>query len=507
MNTTPSTSWNPSPELEAGVGIDLAAVPDRTFRLREVLESWSASGFHRSPIGGGFEENTGYLVFHPTFSKGASLGTAEQRRASLNGFAVAALRIDRLVAESVTGIERTGFLVVDETPGVLKRELYQYQPSRSAGVPQPELVSEQDEGLESQIRAGIHKIEPLEIAGRRWSLLLHPVPGSLKSHSPFQRWVVLASGLVATALLGAYLFSRSNRSRRIETHAVALTQANENLARENAERRRAETALRESEERARASLTEKEVLLKEVHHRVKNNLQLISSLLNLQAAKSPDAPGVEMLHDSRNRVKAMALIHDKLYRSGDFANIDFGDYARGLVADLFHSYKTDPTAVSSHVDIDDVKLTVETAMPCGLIINELIANALEHGFPDGRSGEVRIQLHAVDDQTALLTVRDTGVGFPEELDFRQTESLGMQLVTTLTDQIGGAIELDRSGGTAFRIRFPVHHLSAIDAGLKSEAAAMAAHSEQSSGSVRHHHRSRQGGPDGAHHGLSLAGDT
>ena len=215
------------------------------------------------------------------------------------------------------------------------------------------------------------------------------------------------------------------------------------------------SAARKADE-IKAALAEKEVLLKEVHHRVKNNLQLISSLLNLQAAKSPDVPGVEMLHDSQNRIKAMALIHEKLYRSGDFANIDFGEYARGLVADLFHSYKIDPTAVSSHVDIDDVKLTVETAMPCGLIINELIANALEHGFPNGRHGDVRIELHPVDDRTALLTVRDTGVGSPKELDFRQTESLGMQLVTTLTAQIGGAIELDRSAGTAFHIRFPLH---------------------------------------------------
>ena len=163
-----------------------------------------------------------------------------------------------------------------------------------------------------------------------------------------------------------------------------------------------------------------------------------------------------MLHDSQNRIKAMALIHEKLYRSGDFANIDFGEYARGLVADLFHSYKIDPTAVSSHVDIDDVKLTVETAMPCGLIINELNCQCPGARLPQrqARRRAHRAPSRGRPHRPAHREGHRRGI--PKELDFRQTESLGMQLVTTLTAQIGGAIELDRSAGIAFHIRFPLH---------------------------------------------------
>ncbi len=163
---------------------------------------------------------------------------------------------------------------------------------------------------------------------------------------------------------------------------------------------------------------------------------------------------MEMLKESQNRVKSLALIHEKLYRSGDLAKIDFAGYVLSLTADLYHSYGVNQEAIGLRLDVDDASLDVDTAMPCGLIINELVSNSLKHAFPAGRTGEVRIDLRADDGNKLTLVVADNGVGLPKGLDFRKTESLGLQLVCTLADQLGGTIELDRSRGTEFAMTFP-----------------------------------------------------
>ena len=209
------------------------------------------------------------------------------------------------------------------------------------------------------------------------------------------------------------------------------------------------TERRVAEERIRLSLKEKEVLLKEVHHRVKNNLQIISSLLNLQSKYIKDDQALEMFKESRNRIRSMTLIHEKLYRSKDLANIDVAEYIQNLSSNLFRSYNSGRVSLKTHVD--DILLGIDTAIPCGLIINELVSNSLKHAFPD-KHGEILVNLHR-DDGKFTLAVRDNGVGFPESVDFRNTDSLGLQLVCTLTDQLDGIIELNRTGGTEFKITF------------------------------------------------------
>jgi len=216
------------------------------------------------------------------------------------------------------------------------------------------------------------------------------------------------------------------------------------IFRDIAERKRAE-------EQIKASLKEKEVLLKEIHHRVKNNLQVISSLLNLQSPYIKDEQASEMFRESQNRVKSMALIHEKLYQSKDLGEIDFAEYIRKLTVNLFHSYGVDSSAIQLVLNISDILLDIDTAIPCGLIINELVSNSLKHAFPAGEKGEVCVNLSSNTDNKFKLIVSDNGVGFPEDLNFRNTESLGLQLVNTLINQLGGAIELDKSGGTAFKI--------------------------------------------------------
>jgi two-component sensor histidine kinase/sensor domain CHASE-containing protein len=197
----------------------------------------------------------------------------------------------------------------------------------------------------------------------------------------------------------------------------------------------------------------KELLLQEIHHRVKNNLQIISSLLNLQSKRINDKEIIEMLKDSQNRIKSMALIHEKLYNSKDLIGIDFGEYLRDLVANLFRSYSIDPNQIKLNMEINNISLGLDTAIPCGLIINELVSNSFKYAFPDGRKGEISVNIIPTNNGQFILTVRDNGFGFPEDLDIKRSKTLGLQLVYSLVEQLEGTIELDRSTGTDFKITF------------------------------------------------------
>lgn len=213
------------------------------------------------------------------------------------------------------------------------------------------------------------------------------------------------------------------------------------------------TERKKSEEQLKKSLKEKEMLLKEIHHRVKNNLMVISSLLNLQSKYIKDKESLNIFRESQNRAQSMALIHERLYRSKDLKRIDFGEYIRTLALDLYHSYVIDPGKIELKFDVEGIMLDINTTIPLGLIVNELVSNSMKHGFPEGRHGEIIIQFHKKDDSTYELEIKDNGVGFPDDLDYRNTESLGLQLVNSLTEQIDGEIELKNSNGTTFTIKF------------------------------------------------------
>ncbi len=202
-----------------------------------------------------------------------------------------------------------------------------------------------------------------------------------------------------------------------------------------------------------ASLREKEALLREIHHRVKNNLQVISSLMSLQAERIPDEGARKMLKESQARIRSMAFIHEKLYQSRDLSKVDFASYIRSLAASLFQSYRLDPGQVRLETELEDVGIDINSAGPCGLVVNELVSNALKHAFPEGRKGTVRIGLRREADGTITLRVADDGVGFPEALDFRKADSFGLQILGLLVEQLDAKIELDRTNGTAFTISF------------------------------------------------------
>jgi two-component sensor histidine kinase len=235
------------------------------------------------------------------------------------------------------------------------------------------------------------------------------------------------------------VFVDLNRKRR------DLQRLNDALQAEIAQRRNAEEAVRHSRE--------KEVLLQEIHHRVKNNLQIITSLLRMQSRAVQDPAFSEALRECQNRVASMALIHDKLYRARDLARVSFGEYVRDLTNNILTSYALPARSVRVRFDIDDLSLSLDYAVPCGLILNELMSNCLKHAFPVGHSGTVYIGFHAEGEEELCLVVRDDGVGVPADVDLGRTSSLGWRLIRALVEQLGGVVQCQTAGGTSVEIRF------------------------------------------------------
>lgn len=202
------------------------------------------------------------------------------------------------------------------------------------------------------------------------------------------------------------------------------------------------------------ALLEKDVLLGEIHHRVKNNLQIVHSLLDLQSAQISDPVALAMLRDSQNRIRSMALIHQTLYQSKDFAKVDFGNFLDSFAPILVSSYAVNTSEVVLAIEADGMALPINCAIPCGLIVNELISNALKHAFPDQGGGEIRVELRQDGADHFLLAVSDDGVGLPPGLNIETAPTLGLQLVTLLTDQLRGKLAIEAKQPTRFAIRFP-----------------------------------------------------
>ena len=217
------------------------------------------------------------------------------------------------------------------------------------------------------------------------------------------------------------------------------------------------TERKRSQQRLERALEEKTVLLNELHHRVKNNLQMISSLLSLQADHSDDANLREALRESQNRVKAMGLSHQLLYEHKDFSRVDLGEYLARLAQLLLSAYRTHSGRVGLDLDLPLAKhyVGLERAIPCGLAVNELVTNAFKHAFPNQRRGAITIALAAADDGDILLVVADDGIGLPADFDLKTTKSLGLRLVPLLVDQLNGVLAVERGIGSRFALRFPV----------------------------------------------------
>jgi two-component sensor histidine kinase len=258
---------------------------------------------------------------------------------------------------------------------------------------------------------------------------------------PAGLWWVVGSILV---LLALFVIGYRQQQRMVKSKTAELR-------RELFERQMAEKELVASEQQLRQSLSEKESLLKEIHHRVKNNLQIVSSLLYLQEDYLQDAKGIEILRESQNRIKSMALIHEQLYGTADLAKIDFGRYVQGLAANLFDAYGIDPVRIRLNVRADDIALGVDMAVPCGLIVNELVSNALKHAFSPGAGGMLDIIIRRLDAGRMEIVVADDGIGLNPSQTTAENQSLGLRLIETLTAQLDGRLTTQTENGTRFSI--------------------------------------------------------
>jgi PAS domain S-box-containing protein len=213
------------------------------------------------------------------------------------------------------------------------------------------------------------------------------------------------------------------------------------------------TERKQTEERIRVALAEKDVLLKEIHHRVKNNMQVVSSLLALQAGQLADQAMHAILQDVTHRVRSMALVHEKLYQSVNMAHIEFADYAKSLLSYLWRAHETSTAGVQLKLDLESVLLSINAAVPCGLVLNELVSNSLKHAFLNGACGEIAVSLRRVTDGQVCLRVRDNGAGLPPDFDWRQADTLGLRLVQLLAGQLGATVEMSDNEGTEFAVTF------------------------------------------------------
>ena len=289
-----------------------------------------------------------------------------------------------------------------------------------------------------------------EVLGRNLELLLplrhrkaHAghMEGFVKSPTP-SRPMAQRSAIYGRCKNGKEFPAQASISKVMDGDRVILTA----FLRDISERVDAENQLRQA-------LQEREVLLGEIHHRVRNNLQVISSLLNLQSRATEDPFVRQAFNESQSRVQSMALIHQQLYEANSFSDIDLGDYARRLAGHLFRSFGDTAEHIRLDLDIKGVSLAVDRAAPCGLIINELLSNSLKYAFLDGRPGRIRISAERQPNQSILLTIGDDGPGLPPEIGLWNTKTLGLRLVRTLVRQIDGELEMGEPPGAEFRIRF------------------------------------------------------
>jgi two-component sensor histidine kinase/sensor domain CHASE-containing protein len=410
------------------LGLDLASLPAWRAAMDEAIHTGQTQAIIDAGLQG--KDRSALVILAPVF---VGPPTGEARRP--DGFAVGICSLGALVNASLHVGGREGVNVaLYQKDGDSKLLAYTTNPEEAqrSYYGQPTSTSPR-------------------IAGKSWVLQLFASSALLAGERSWQAWLVLASGVLFVAWLEAFLLLMAGRTSKVEQVVAQRTRELESSKRE-VEEQRAELA-RSNTELATA-LNAQEILMRELHHRVKNNLQVIASLFSLQARYIPDARSREIFEESRNRVFSIALAHEKLYRSKDLGRIDFSEYARNLVSHL-HSNLGPSSAISVVTDIHEVTLPVETAIPCGLMINELVTNAFKHAFPAGRQGAIRVVLREVDVDPArwLVAVEDDGIGLPAQISLGKTDSLGLDLVSILATQIGAEVEVSRERGTSFRLTF------------------------------------------------------
>ncbi|MEA2095964.1 MAG: sensor histidine kinase, partial [Candidatus Cloacimonadota bacterium] len=233
---------------------------------------------------------------------------------------------------------------------------------------------------------------------------------------------------------------------KVALRTSELVETNENLREEIIVRK-------ETEDKLTSSLDEKDVMLKEIQHRVKNNLQIISSILNLQSRASDNEESIKILTDTYNRIMTMSLVEERLYASDDFALVDFDKCVRSLIDNLSGIYRSMTSHIKFIIDCENIFLNLSTAVPCGLLINEIVSNAIKHGFPDHKKGEVVINMKNVKDDLYMLKISNNGVSMPPKIDYDNPKSAGMELIRVLIIQLSADVEITKENGVLYKLKF------------------------------------------------------
>ena len=416
---------------EAVVGFDIASNPARLAALNKARVNGVMTATSRIELLHEKEGEIGFLILVPIYKKDTPTGSPLEREKNIEGFVLSTFKVSDIVNTSFKALTPKGLDVeifdVDSASG--NELLYSYK-SR--------LRKDMDTLDKGEDKA--HEIAyDLKVAGRTWSVRVSAHDSYFFHINPWVSWLLLFAALALTTFISV-MFSR------VLVHAREAMRTGIVLADEIEERKLAEVQIRET-------LKEKEVLLKEVHHRVKNNLQVVSSILNIQAGYIEDMMLKSIFKESQERIRSMSLVHEQLYQSKNLSSISLPVYIKALVMNIFNSYTEVSSRVSLKIDIEDTGLNIDTAISLGLILNELCTNIFKYAFPEMRDGELCIDFAHLGDGSCRLTISDNGVGMPEGFDIEMTNSMGFFLVRSMVDQIDGSLEIDQSSGMSFTIIF------------------------------------------------------
>lgn len=430
---------------ERALGFDLASEGVRAAALDTARATGKPAATAPIVLVQGHADRAAILLALPIFAPESQGGAPDAAPDRLVAYVTCVFYVVDLFPSSATSLEREGVTIAlyDAGPAADAADEAGWQRIDLGGAPAGGARPD-DRGLRPALAH-------VTVGQRAWVARLGPTQRFLEANRGWQAWSVLAGGLFLSGLLGALLLVVTGRALRIQRLVLART--TELAAANDALRERAALLSRREEELSH-SLKEKELLLKEVHHRVKNNLQVISSLLSLQAQNVDDARMRALFSASQDRIRSMALVHEQLYHSTDLIRVDLSAYIRLLLDNLVAGQGGDRIQVN--VDAGDLGLMVpiDVAIPVGLILNELVSNSLKHAFPDPRSGSIAVRLVGGGPGTIVLTVADDGVGLPPGVVPGKTQTLGLELVVTLVEQLDAQLTVNRGDGTEFRIVFP-----------------------------------------------------
>ena len=397
---------------EAALGFDLASLPSRQEVLDRARDTGLPAASGRLMLVQEPGRQSGVLVVLAVYDEKLPRGTIAQRQQALLGYTLGVYRVGDLVQAALLGTDSPNIdlTVTDDSAPEGEQVLYQRQ-GGGARLPWRRVVT-------------------LPVGDHQWSIRLVPASDYAIVHRNWQAWTVLVVGLLFASVLEMMILLMTERAAAIQRVVEQRTA------------------------QLRDALKEKETLLQEIHHRVKNNLQVISSLISIQMRRAGPGFSQGALQECQTRVQAIALVHEQLYQSRDYSRVPFAQYARSLASNVFRVADALHEDVRLELEVGEVELAVDKAIPCGLILNELITNALKHAFSQERRGTVRVELEQTASGRVRLAVKDSGVGLPADFDIRQSNTLGMQLMRTLAEQLSASLEVRRAApGTSFELVF------------------------------------------------------